>query len=539
MRCGYVSLKSGRQVHYRTAGEGPPLIILHPSPQSSAAMASAINAFSSVCTCFALDTPGYGFSDPMEQDVPTMGDYAEVLDEAAQALGFDRYFVYGAATGSQFAIEMAKRYPDRVRFVMLDSNGHISDEMCERLVTDGYFADTSPRRDGGHLLTYWDMCRHLFYVFPWNSGREDERLGFDLPPASVTHDIFLRYLQAGEDYHTAYKAALYTERRSHLDGMTTPGVMTRWLDSVVLNVADDLINLGLPENVRVLEAGHGVEARFSVQVDALRAMIAEEGLLNVSADIKGVRDASRFRRAYFDADIGQLHAWVNDIEDAAPVVLLHGAAQSAARVKHHAQKFAEKRKVIAIDLPGHGGSLDLPDDQAITMSALAAPIAKALQVLGVKEIDVIGVGFGAAVGVEIGKILTVRRLKVVDPIPYTSEEAAGAIEQELPDLSPRDDGAHLVSAWAIVRDAELFWPFWDHRASAGRKGDANLSPSYLHERVVDVLRVGARWNELTRREITLDWREYLEKGCFDNIVLELSDNHPCPKRVTEVFSNAL
>lgn len=530
MRCGYVSLKSGRQVHYRTAGDGPPLIILHPSPQSSAAMTASINAFSSVCACYALDTPGYGLSDPMEKEDPSTGDYAEVLMEAAEALGFSSFFIYGAATGSQFAIEMAKRYPDRVCFVMLDSNGHIPEGVADGLVEKGYFADVTPRRDGGHLLTYWDMCRHLFYAFPWNSGLEQERLGFDLPPASIIHDTLLRYLQAGEGYAKAYKAALYTERREHLDGMTTPAVMTRWLDSVVLGIADDLINLGLPDNVRVLEAGHGVEARFNVQVEALKAAIADAAPSKAGAilDAGPKVERSRLKRRYYAAGDQQYHGLANDVKEGRPLVLLHAAGRSARSMTALAHMFARNRPVIALDLPGHGGSPDLQLNEDIIPKLIAAPIITALQEAGIDEIDIVGEGLGGAVGVAVSKKIKTRQLLLANPVPYTDEEIETAT---VPDISPRDDATHLVSAWAIARDNAMFWPFWDHRTSTARKGDVDLSPETLHADAVDKLRVGALWRDVVRAELSLNWHDLIEGCAAQTLMTMTTHKFPCADRL--------
>ncbi|HBF89949.1 MAG TPA: hypothetical protein DDX09_02175, partial [Hyphomonas atlantica] len=79
--CGYVTLPNGRQIHFRAEGSGPPLLVLHPSPQHSGAMGAALNAFSPLCTCIAMDTPGYGWSDAIALETPTVSDYAVVLND--------------------------------------------------------------------------------------------------------------------------------------------------------------------------------------------------------------------------------------------------------------------------------------------------------------------------------------------------------------------------------------------------------------------------------------------------------------------------
>lgn len=207
MRCAYATLSNGRQMHYRAMGEGPALVLLHPSPQNSEAMIPAMSAFSELCTCIAFDTPGYGLSDPLAVAEPAIADYARAFIDGLDALGIEQCYLYGAATGAQVAIEMGKLYAERVRFVMLDSNGELTDAECADYIARGYFADVTPRRDGGHLLTYWDMCRNLFKAFPWFSEEPEDQLGLGTPPVETIHAIMLRYLQAGEDYADAYRPA--------------------------------------------------------------------------------------------------------------------------------------------------------------------------------------------------------------------------------------------------------------------------------------------------------------------------------------------
>ena len=487
--CGYVTLPNGRQIHFRAEGSGPPLLVLHPSPQHSGAMGAALNAFSPLCTCIAMDTPGYGWSDAVALETPTVSDYAIVLNDAMTALGFDRYFVYGAATGAQFAAELGKLYPDRARFVMLDSNGHISDEMATRLIDNGYFADVTPRRDGGHLLTYWDMCRQLFFSFPWNSDDPAERLGLDLAPADMTHAIFLRYLLAGKDYAKAYKAALHSEKRAHLDGLNVPSIMTRWEGSPVKNIADDLINMGLPECITVHYAGAGLDARYGVQADALKQQIATQALPSTNAGSLVKPDPSTdLRRTYLCTDFGQLHAYRLGGGSQPPLVLLHAAGQSGEQMLGQAAGLAKDRPVWVIDLPHHGGSFDLPEGGTISLDTLATYIQLGLKSAGIDHADFTGRGLGGAIA---GKISGNTATAAVPP----------AHHEDLPDLAPQDDGTHLIRAWSTCRDMAIFHPFWDHRVAAQRDTPLDLSPAILHAKTADMLRVGARWREFMQLEL--------------------------------------
>ena len=64
---GYV-VAAGRLVHYRRAGSGPPVVLLHDSPRSSVLHLPLLRTLSDAFTVYALDTPGYGLSDPLPDD---------------------------------------------------------------------------------------------------------------------------------------------------------------------------------------------------------------------------------------------------------------------------------------------------------------------------------------------------------------------------------------------------------------------------------------------------------------------------------------
>ena len=52
-----------RQVQYRTAGDGPPVIVLHDVPGSSTQAAGLIEELAGTRRVYAPDAPGHGLSD--------------------------------------------------------------------------------------------------------------------------------------------------------------------------------------------------------------------------------------------------------------------------------------------------------------------------------------------------------------------------------------------------------------------------------------------------------------------------------------------
>ena len=62
----YVTV-GNRRVHYRRAGKGPALVLLHASPVSSEVFEAVhFPIFAKEFTVIAIDTPGQGFSDRLD-----------------------------------------------------------------------------------------------------------------------------------------------------------------------------------------------------------------------------------------------------------------------------------------------------------------------------------------------------------------------------------------------------------------------------------------------------------------------------------------
>ena len=74
MKRGYIDIPEG-QIHYRTAGSGEPLLLLHRSPSSSEEFGDVIPILARDYWVVAMDTPGYGNSDDPPR-VYEIADYA-------------------------------------------------------------------------------------------------------------------------------------------------------------------------------------------------------------------------------------------------------------------------------------------------------------------------------------------------------------------------------------------------------------------------------------------------------------------------------
>ena len=96
---------SGATIHVRTAGAGPPLLLLHGFPQTNVIWHKIAPALAKRFTVVAPDLRGYGFSSKPADGENHSGysKRAMALDqvEVMRALGFERFAVVGHDRGGR------------------------------------------------------------------------------------------------------------------------------------------------------------------------------------------------------------------------------------------------------------------------------------------------------------------------------------------------------------------------------------------------------------------------------------------------------
>lgn len=204
----YAQLKHG-QIHYRTRGQGPVMILLHQSPRSSLEYIELINKWSEHFTVIAPDTPGNGLSDPLPGK-PTMFEYADTLIEFLDKLGHRAVLLYGFHTGASIATATAARYPHRITYAV--ANGlALLDEKDRRDFLENYLPKIALKKDGSHLNWLWHRIKKQAEYFPWYSTKTKDRLRIKPYSAEKTHAILLDFLLSGNNYRAPYRAAFAFE----------------------------------------------------------------------------------------------------------------------------------------------------------------------------------------------------------------------------------------------------------------------------------------------------------------------------------------
>lgn len=116
---------SGAEIHLRTHGQGPPLLLLHGYPQTSAIWHRVAPALAERFTVLCADLRGYGDSAKPDGG-PDHAAYAkramaQDMVEVMAALGHDRFAVAGHDRGGRVTHRLCLDHPDRVvRAAVLD-----------------------------------------------------------------------------------------------------------------------------------------------------------------------------------------------------------------------------------------------------------------------------------------------------------------------------------------------------------------------------------------------------------------------------------
>lgn len=150
-------------IHYAEAGSGAPLLLLHATPGTYRAFAPLIPLLAPHLRVIALDTPGYGNSEPVPGK-PTIEALAHSVVSLLDALDLPRANLLGLHTGNKIAAAMAAQWPQRVGRVVLA--GHTHSLLVDKAQRDAaidhlighYFPRFGAHADGAHEVRRWLMA---------------------------------------------------------------------------------------------------------------------------------------------------------------------------------------------------------------------------------------------------------------------------------------------------------------------------------------------------------------------------------------------
>lgn len=234
MERGYAGTSLG-QIHYRRAGTGHPLLLVHATTHSSRMFNHLAALLADEYQAIAIDLPGFGNSDPLPEDT-SMPELAACLRDVLDDLGIESYHYFGHHTGNKIGAILGARHSDQIDRLVLCGQPHsiIPDEATRDEVIRAHVADslrTFPSSgDGAQHLKAWGALQRRVSDVWWDpdvlsgTGCSEARI-------DILADRVLDTIQSRKSLETVYKANFAYDWTTDLQRI---GV-----DSLILELADE------------------------------------------------------------------------------------------------------------------------------------------------------------------------------------------------------------------------------------------------------------------------------------------------------------
>jgi pimeloyl-ACP methyl ester carboxylesterase len=198
--------------------------MLHPSPGSAKMLEPLIGALGAGRHVLATDTLGNGDSAPPAADAPGITYFADAHLRALDALGLERFDLYGSHTGANIACEIAIGHPTRVRRLILDGISlYTAEERAEMLAR--YAPGVTLDQNGTQLHWIWHFVRDVYLFWPWYKRDAAHRRDLGLPSAEALHEKVVEVLKAATTYHIPYRAAIAYDKEARLPLVGVPTLL--------------------------------------------------------------------------------------------------------------------------------------------------------------------------------------------------------------------------------------------------------------------------------------------------------------------------
>ena len=474
MRRAFVEIE-GRQIHFRYEGAGPPIILLHPSPNSSKMMIPLAKLLSEDFTVIAPDTPGYGLSDAFFEELDSLYDYVPVFRQFFKTLGLEKFALYGTATGAQLAIAYAISHPEDISHLFLDNAAHFKDEQRDAIVSN-YFPDFTPHQDGSHLNKIWYLIRQMFLFFPWCDPKSENRLTMNFPPASVLNMVAMDFLQAGANYHLAYRGAFFHEKAENVQKLKVPSSIFYWEGSILKSYIQQLIDHELPDWVRVINIPADPAKRYANMARYIKGILGKQPRVLLRLSDKLPKKGQLF----IPYKKGEIHAMIDLSKTGKPTLVLHEQAGSAKSLSALLSDQHLNGPSCFVSLPGHGDTSLKP--LSAGGDSIALLLLHVLRFLNWEVCSILGMAWGDQLA-----------QKIAQRFPKQFEYKAFPLDQDLfalkdIELTPDEYGTHLFKAWGVLQDRLLFRKHKKKTIKNSRKDNPQLSAEQLQLQLLDWLK---------------------------------------------------
>lgn len=227
---------------------GTPLLLLPQVPGASALCEALVRAIGSHRQVFAIDLPGHGESDALPGNPQSVEEWTTAALCALNALDLERVHVYGHNGAAGIALEMARRAPDRIRSIVLDSP-ILLDASARARFREAYAPDIKPTWEGGHLLRAWHHLRDQELWWPWFERRSCNNRTSEprIDPEALTERV-REMLKQPCSYQPAWRAVFEYPAAEALRTLAVPSSLMGAANDVFAPLLADMAYCEVPDS---------------------------------------------------------------------------------------------------------------------------------------------------------------------------------------------------------------------------------------------------------------------------------------------------
>ncbi len=188
---------------FLSAGQGPPLLLIHGIGDSSSTWLPVVDSFATDHTVIAPDLLGHGLSDKPRADY-SIAAYANGMRDLLSVLDIDRVTVIGHSLGGGVAAQFAYTFPERCERLVLVGTGGIARSVSLLLrLAAAPNADLFMPTFGSPVFKLGSrVAAQVLRVLGTDLGRDTEEIlkVFDSLPDAAARRAILRTLRSGVDW---------------------------------------------------------------------------------------------------------------------------------------------------------------------------------------------------------------------------------------------------------------------------------------------------------------------------------------------------
>ena len=520
---------SGRQVHLRTAGSGPPVILLHPSPNWSKSLDLYIKTFSKKNTAIAIDTPGYGHSELLNINKPKIKDFADALNELLETLSINKCSIWGSHTGATIALEFAIRYPEKVSVFIADGYPAYTRETRIKMLKN-HLPPYKPKWDGSHLLHTWHKFREMFIFSPTYEWHKKNRTKSSPPKADLIQKMITPRLITGRHYTHAYRAVFKYDSLNAIGKLKVPSCFGARSDDSLIKCFK-LIEPRLKKNAWLEEfSSNKIKA-----AESYNKIIKKYSQSNHTITIpKNNYRRNKVNLNFLDLETNQIaYKSIGSPKDIPTIILppIPGDSYPVVKIMKYLNKFGHY--VLSFDLPGNGDTEGFIKNNSI--NSYAKVLNQIIKRFSFNRINLIGFNGGASVATEFNILRRnfIKNLILFSPIEVPISEENENLKKFATTIIPKWDGTHLINLWFSLRNEQLFYPWYKETNKSILNIEPKINPENLSKKMTGIMKNYEYYDKVWKNIIKYKISKKLKNVPSKTIIIN-PDNNPYKKLVINI-----